>query len=90
MLGGFCLSCAGLSLSKLARPSIGKIHSPPGPISFPVSTNASLYHTSHILSLKMTTHPPLHNFLIDIMEEWNNPGTMCASLSSFDRYGILK
>ena len=33
-----------------------------GPISFPVGTNARLSHTLQILSLKITTHPPLHNF----------------------------
>ena len=88
--GGFCLSCAGSSPSRLIRPSMGNIHSPPGPIYFPVSTNAPLYHTSQLLSLKITTHPPLHHFLMDTKEEWDSPGTMCASHNSFGRPGILK
>ena len=66
------------------------IQSPPGPTPFLVSTNAPQYHTSHTLSLKITTHPPLHNFLIDVKDECDRPGTMCASLNSLGSPGIRR
>ena len=88
-LGGFWAIAFGLS-SNDSLPSIGRIHSPPGPIALLVSTFFFLYHTSHSHSLKITSHPPLHNFFIDTNDEWLRPGTICPFFNLFGRPDILR
>ena len=37
-----------------------------------------------------TLHPESVNFLVDMRDEWESPGTICASVTVFGSHGMSK
>ena len=38
----------------------------------------------------VTLHPEFVNFLVDMRDEWERPGTICASVTVFGSHGMSK
>ena len=52
---------------------------------------AVVYHQVRMSSMSnVTLHPKSVNFLVDMRDEWERPGTICASVTVFGIHGISK
>ena len=56
----------------------------------PLVTSHSLYLTSQLILVSVTSHPALHSFMIDSREYAATPGTMCPLHASVGSCGMSK
>ena len=69
---------------------IGRFHSPVSPSLLPVNTRAPLKCTLHSFMLNSILHPASANFLVDISDKCESPGTMCASVNASGSHEISR
>ena len=55
-----------------------------------MGTRLLLCITRHSLLSKLTLHPALQNFLMEINDVWDRPGTICASVILSGNHGIFR
>ena len=69
------------------RGLIVRFHSPVASSILPVNTRAPLQCTLHSFISNRTLHPASANFLVDISDKCESPGTMCASINASGSHG---
>ena len=69
---------------------IGKFHSPVNLSLLSVNNRAPLYYTLNLFMSNSTLHSASANFLVDISDECESPGTICASVNSSGSHGISR
>ena len=68
----------------------GKCHNPFLLLLLPFITNFPWKYTLHSCLLNFTLQPASQHFLVDINDECDNPGTMCASVLLCGNHGICR
>ena len=69
---------------------IGRFHSPIVLSFLPVNTRTTFSCIPHSSMSNVTLHPESVNFLVDMRDEWEIPGTICASITVFGSHRMSK